>query len=58
VADYLIPALFLCIGLAKGWQAARLRRRQAQVPAMLRVTGLFAFGAGLFLMALLIMCRP
>jgi len=58
VVDYLIPAFFLFIGLMIGGRAAWLRRRQAEVPAMLRVTGLFALGAGGFLLALIIMCKP
>ena len=56
--DYFVPALFLFFGLAIGAQIARLRARRAPVPAMLRVMSLFALGAGGFLLALLIMCKP
>jgi hypothetical protein len=56
--DYLVPALFLAIGLAFGGRMAWLRRQRVSVPAMLRVTSLFSLGAGGFLLALLIMCRP
>jgi len=58
VLDFLIPALFIGVGLAIGWRGAWLRRRQASVPTMLRVCGLFAIWAGIFLAALLIMCKP
>jgi hypothetical protein len=56
--DYLVPTLFLFIGVAIGAQNARLRVRHAPVPAMLRVMSLFALGAGAFLLALVIMCKP
>jgi len=58
VGDFLIPALFVVIGVANAGRAAWLRRRHVPVPVMVRVTGLFAFGAGAFLAALLIMCKP
>ena len=58
MADYLIPAFFICVGLVIGSRATWLRARQRPVPAVLPVLGLFALGAGAFLLALLIMCAP
>jgi len=58
VIDFILPAIFLGIGLAMTARASRLRRRREAVPALLRVTALFALGVGVFLGALLVMCRP
>lgn len=58
MGDFLVPGLFVCIGVAITARAAVLRRRHETVPALLRVTGLFALGAGVFLGALLVMCNP
>jgi hypothetical protein len=58
VSDYLVPGLFLCLGLAIGARSAWLRAGHRPVPTLLRVTGLFALGVGAFLAALLVMCNP
>ena len=58
MADYLLPTLFLAIGLAISARVAWLRRQRLAVPALLRVTALFALGCGAFLGAVLVMCNP
>jgi hypothetical protein len=56
--DYLVPALFLFIGIAMSGRIAWLHKQGTPVSAMLRVMRMFALSAGGFLLALLIMCRP
>jgi len=54
--DYLVPACFLATGLALSGRIAWLQRGAAPVEPMLRILRLFALGAGVFLLVLLIMC--
>jgi hypothetical protein len=58
MTDYLMPVLFLVVGVAAWSRAAWLRSRAQAVPALLSVAGAFAAGVGGFLLALVIMCNP
>jgi hypothetical protein len=55
VAKYLIPSLFLLLGLAIRLRAASLRSRRVPVSTLARILAAFALGVGGFMLALAIM---